>query len=108
MKLTSSATKISFLNEQDGEYEDEQNSEEDIFRGADDMDESNELESEIEASNKLNIGHEHYQTVHPPPPTQNNVSPTPPTQNIAPYSPTHPHLPKMMSHLPNIIHTHSK
>ena len=31
MKLTSSATKTSFLNEQDGEYEEEQNSEEDIF-----------------------------------------------------------------------------
>ena len=84
MKVTSSATKTSFLNEQDGEYEEEQNSEEDIFRGADDMDESNELESEIEASNKLNIGNEHYQTVHPPP-----------------LIPTHPYPPKIMSHLPH-------
>ena len=84
MKLTSSATKTSFLNEQDGEYEEEQNSEEDIFRGADDMDESNELESEIEASNKLNIGNEHYQTVHPPP-----------------LIPTDPYPPKIMSHLPH-------
>ena len=56
MKLTSSATETSFLNEQDGEYEEERNGEEDIFSGADDMDENNELESEIEASNELNIG----------------------------------------------------
>ena len=56
MKLTSSATKTSFLNEQDGEYEEERNGEEDVFSGADDMDENNELESEIEASNELNIG----------------------------------------------------
>ena len=92
MKLTSSATKTSFLNEQDGEYEEEQNSEEDIFRGADDMDESNELESEIETSNKLNIGNEHYQAVHPPP-----------------LIPTHPYPPKIMSHLPHppkiLLHT---
>ena len=78
MKLTSSATKTSFLNEQDGEYEEEQNSEEDIFRGADDMDESNELESEIEASNKLNIGNEHYETVHPPPHMASPPTPTHP------------------------------
>ena len=51
-KLTSSVTKISFLNEQDGEYKEEQNGEKDIFSGADDMNENNELESEIEASNK--------------------------------------------------------
>ena len=92
MKLTSSATKTSFLNEQDGEYEEKQNSEEDIFRGADDMDESNELESEIEASNKLNIENEHYETVHPPP-----------------LIPTHPYPPKIMSHLPHppkiLLHT---
>ena len=56
MKLTSSATETSFLNEQDGEYEEERNGEEDIFNGADDMDENNELESEIDASNELNIG----------------------------------------------------
>ena len=56
MKLTSSATETSFLNEQNGEYEEERNGEEDIFSGADDMDENNELESEIEASNELNIG----------------------------------------------------
>ena len=56
MKLTSSATKTFFLNEQDGEYEEERNCEEDVFSGADDMDENNELESEIEASNELNIG----------------------------------------------------
>ena len=56
MKLTSSATETSFLNEQDGEYEEERNGEDDIFSGADDMDESNELESEVEASNELNIG----------------------------------------------------
>ena len=46
MKLTSSATETSFLNEQDGEYEEERNGEEDIFSGADDMDKNNELESE--------------------------------------------------------------
>ena len=56
MKLTYSATETSFLNEQDGEYEEERNGEEDVFSGADDMDENNELESEIEASNELNIG----------------------------------------------------
>ena len=56
MKLFSSATETSFLNEQDGEYEEERNGEEDVFSGADDMDENNELESEIEASNELNIG----------------------------------------------------
>ena len=49
MKLTSSATETSFLNDQDGEYEEERNDEED-------MDENNKLESEIEASNELNIG----------------------------------------------------
>ena len=47
MKLTSSATETSFLNEQDGEYEEERNS--DVFSGADDMDENNELESAIDA-----------------------------------------------------------
>ena len=56
MKLTSSATETSFLNEQDGEYEEERNGEEDIFSGADDMDKNNELESETETSNELNIG----------------------------------------------------
>ena len=57
MKLTSSATETSFLNEQDGEYEEERNGEKkDILSGADEMDENNELESEIEASNELNIG----------------------------------------------------
>ena len=56
MKLTSSAMETSFLNEQDGEYEEERNGEEDIFSGADDMDENNQLESKIEASNELNIG----------------------------------------------------
>ena len=56
MKLTSSATETSFLNEQNGEYEEKQNGEEDIFSGVDDLDENNELESEIEASNELNIG----------------------------------------------------
>ena len=55
MKLTCSATETTFLNEQNGEYEEEQNGEEDIFRGAGDMDENNELESGIEASNELNI-----------------------------------------------------
>ena len=54
MKLTSSATETSFLNEQHGEYEEERNS--DVFSGADDMDENNELESAIDASNELNIG----------------------------------------------------
>ena len=49
MKLTSSATETSFLNDQDGEYEEERNDEEDV-------DENNKLESEIEASNELNIG----------------------------------------------------
>ena len=47
---------LRFLNEQDGEYEGKRNGEEDIFSGRDDMDENNELESEIEASNELNIG----------------------------------------------------
>ena len=56
MKLTSSATETSFLNEQDREYEKERIAEEDRFSGADDIDENNDLESEIEASNKLNIG----------------------------------------------------
>ena len=56
LKLTSSATETSFLNEQDGEYEEERNGEEDTFSGADNMDENNELESEMEASNELNIG----------------------------------------------------
>ena len=56
MKLTSSPMETSFLKEHDGEYEEEQNGKEDIFSGADDMDENNELESEIEASNELNIG----------------------------------------------------
>ena len=55
MKLTSSATETSFLNEQDGEYEEERNGEKDIFSGADDMNENKELKSEIEASNKLNF-----------------------------------------------------
>ena len=54
IKSTSSATDISFVKEQDGEYE-EGNGEEDIFSGADDMDENNELESETEANNELNI-----------------------------------------------------
>ena len=57
MKLTSSATETSFLNEQDGEYEEERNGEKkDILSGADEMDENNELESEIDASNEINIG----------------------------------------------------
>ena len=55
MKLTSSATETSFLNEQDVEYEEERNGEKDIFSGADDMNENKELKSEIEASNKLNF-----------------------------------------------------
>ena len=55
MKLTSSATETSLLNEQDGEYEEERNDEKDIFKGADNMNENKELKSEIEASNKLNI-----------------------------------------------------
>ena len=55
MKLTSSATETSFLNEQDGEYEEERNGEEDIFNGADVMNENKELKSETEASNELNI-----------------------------------------------------
>ena len=45
MKLTSSSTETSFLNEQNEEYEEERNGEEDIFTG-----------SEIEAINELNIG----------------------------------------------------
>ena len=45
----------SFLNEQDGEYKEERNGK-DIFSGADNMDENTELETEIEASNELNIG----------------------------------------------------
>ena len=56
MKLTSSDTETPFLNEQDREYEEERNGEEGIFRDTNNMDENNELESEIEASNKLNIG----------------------------------------------------
>ena len=56
MKLTSSATETSFLNEQDGQCKEERNGEEDIFTRVDDMDENNELESEIKASNELNIG----------------------------------------------------
>ena len=60
MKLTSSATKTSFLNEQDGEYEEERNGEEDVFSGADDMDENNELESEIEASNEIKYCERHF------------------------------------------------
>ena len=56
IKLTSSAKETSFLNEQDGEHEEERNGEEDIFSGADYLDENNELESEIESSNELNIG----------------------------------------------------
>ena len=55
-KLTSTATETSFLNEQDGEYEEERSGEEDIFSGSENMDKNNELESEIEASNELNIG----------------------------------------------------
>ena len=55
MKLFSSATETSFLNEQDGEYEEERNGEEDIFSGADVMNENKELKSETEASNELNI-----------------------------------------------------
>ena len=55
MKLTSNATETSFRNEQDGEYEADLNGEEDILSGADDMDENNELESEIEASSELTI-----------------------------------------------------
>ena len=60
LKLTSSATETSFLNEQDREYEEERNGEEDIFSGADDMDENNELESETEANNELNIWERHF------------------------------------------------
>ena len=56
MKLISSATETSFLNEHDGEYEEERNGEKDIYSGADDMDENNELKSEIEASDELNTG----------------------------------------------------
>ena len=56
MKLTSIATETSFLNEQAGEYEEERNGEGDIFSGAKDMNKKNELESEIEASNELDIG----------------------------------------------------
>ena len=39
MVQTSSATETSFLNQQDGEYEEERNGEEDIISGADNMDE---------------------------------------------------------------------
>ena len=60
MKLTSIATETSFLNEQDGEYEEEQNGEEDIFSGSDDMDENNELESKIEASNEIKYCEHHF------------------------------------------------
>ena len=56
MKLTSIATETSFLNEQDGEHEVERNGEGDIFSCANDMNKKNELESEIEASNELDIG----------------------------------------------------
>ena len=60
MKLTSIATETSFLNEHDGEYEEEQNGEEDIFSGSDAMDENNELESEIEASNEIKDCERHF------------------------------------------------
>ena len=56
MKLTSIAIETSFLNEQDGEHEEERNGEGDIFSCANDMNKKNELESEIEASNELDIG----------------------------------------------------
>ena len=46
----------SFLNEQDGKHDEEQNDEEGIFREAEKMDENNELENEIEANNELNFG----------------------------------------------------
>ena len=46
IKLISSATETSFLNEQGGEYEKEWNGEE-KFSGADDMEQNNELESAI-------------------------------------------------------------
>ena len=59
MKLTSIATETSFLNEQDGEYEEEQNGEEGIFSGSDDMDE-NELESEIKARNEIKYCERHF------------------------------------------------
>ena len=60
MKLTSIATETSFLNEQDGEYEEEQNGEEGIFSGSDDMDENNELESEIKARNEIKYCERHF------------------------------------------------
>ena len=56
MKLTSSAAETSFINEQDREYEEEQNGQEDIPRGADNWDANNKLKSEIEANIRLNIG----------------------------------------------------
>ena len=56
MKLTSIATETPFLNEQDGENEEERNDEGNIFSGANDMNKKNGLESEIEASNELDIG----------------------------------------------------
>ena len=46
MKLTSSATERSFLNEKDGEQEGEQNEEEDRFTIADEIDKSNKIEKE--------------------------------------------------------------
>ena len=46
MKLTSSATERSFLNEQDGEQEGEQNEEEDRFSKADEIDKRNKMEKE--------------------------------------------------------------
>ena len=48
--------KTYFLNEQDREYEEKRNGEENIFSGANSNDENNELQSEIEANNELNIG----------------------------------------------------
>ena len=56
LKLNSSAKETSFLNEQDGKHEEEQNDEEDIFREAEKMDENNELENEIKAKDDLNFG----------------------------------------------------
>ena len=44
MKLTSSALERSFLNEEDRGYEEEQNGEEIILSGTDNMDENNNLE----------------------------------------------------------------
>ena len=56
MKVTCSAMEISFSNEQGRGYEEKQNDEQDIFSGADDMGENDDLKSEIEISNELNIG----------------------------------------------------